>query len=35
MSQFLDGSPDGSGTKTKLYEPVSQIVRPISQMCLY
>ncbi len=26
-SRFSDGCLDGSGTKTKLYEPVSQIVR--------
>jgi hypothetical protein len=25
--RFLDGCPDGSGTKTKLYAPMSQIVR--------
>jgi hypothetical protein len=25
-SQFSDGCPMGSGTKTKLYKPVSQIV---------
>ena len=34
-SRFLDGCPDGSGTKTKLYEPVSQIVRPVSQFVWY
>jgi hypothetical protein len=26
-SRFLDDCPDGSGTKTKSYKPVSQIVR--------
>jgi hypothetical protein len=33
-SPFLDGCPDGSGTKTKTYKPVSQIVRPISNFLL-
>jgi hypothetical protein len=30
-SRFLDGCPDGFGTKMKSYQPVSQIVWPVSQ----